>query len=750
MSSRNKIAAVLFTLLVAVFNLPSAFAGLSCENVDLTTQAEVNAFNCTDVTGDLYIYDADNEDPSDNIVDLSPVSSVLETVEGSLWFDSTFSLTTIDGFENLTSTGGGPYFYNNGSLASVSGFNNLVTSAENIEWYANPALTRITGFNQLQTALKIEIIENPLLTTIPMFESLITITDQVFIYDNASLPRITGFQSLDVVGDAFVVSTNPELADLCGFYNYATNHNPFDGSGSLIISDNGPGIPSPAVMQDIVDAGPCDCYTLTTSHTGSGSDPVASPANSGACPAGEYLAGELIDLTATPDNGWYVNEWTGTGDDASVSSTNQLIMSDSNSAVTVIYGEHPVCVGDVDLTTQAEVDAFDCSRVTGYLTIEDADNEDPSDDIVDLSPVSSILESTGEALYFGYMNSLTTIEGFENLTSVGFGGGLSFDSISSLVSISGFNNLQTVEDDINWLFNDSLTTVTGFRNLQTVNGGVFVIVNSVLTTIPMFDSLETLPTNIVIIDNASLPRITGFTNLDGVGFSFAVNNNAALADLCGFYNYATAHNPFDGAGSLDISDNHPSFPSPATMQDIVDAGPCDCYTLASSHTGSGSDPVASPANSLACPAGQYVAGELIDLTATPDSGWDVQGWSGTSDDGSTSNTNQLIMPASDTAVSVTYGPACYLLTSSISGSGADLFRYPSKSIGCDLNHYVEGEVIGFLSNPDIGWAVESWSGTDNDSSTANSNEVTMPASVWAVSVNYLPLSDVIFSSGFEP
>jgi Bacterial pre-peptidase C-terminal domain/Divergent InlB B-repeat domain len=80
-----------------------------------------------------------------------------------------------------------------------------------------------------------------------------------------------------------------------------------------------------------------------------------------------------------------------------------------------------------------------------------------------------------------------------------------------------------------------------------------------------------------------------------------------------------------------------------------------CYALTRIHTGSGADPVATPGASSGCPAGQYHIGEAISLTAAPAAGgWYVAGWSGTSNDGSTSTTNSLTMPAASLTVSVAY------------------------------------------------------------------------------------------------
>lgn len=92
-----------------------------------------------------------------------------------------------------------------------------------------------------------------------------------------------------------------------------------------------------------------------------------------------------------------------------------------------------------------------------------------------------------------------------------------------------------------------------------------------------------------------------------------------------------------------------------TVTAVLTELPITCYALTLSHTGQGSDPVATPTNSTGCPAGRYVEGETIALSgAMPDAGWRIGGWIGTSADGSTTDTNSLSMPASAHAVSVIY------------------------------------------------------------------------------------------------
>lgn len=86
----------------------------------------------------------------------------------------------------------------------------------------------------------------------------------------------------------------------------------------------------------------------------------------------------------------------------------------------------------------------------------------------------------------------------------------------------------------------------------------------------------------------------------------------------------------------------------------VGNGAGECYALTRSHTGMGNDPVASPQTSEGCAAGSYRAGEAIQLTAAPHSGWKVESWSGTANDATPASSSSLTMPAEPHWASVRY------------------------------------------------------------------------------------------------
>ena len=71
------------------------------------------------------------------------------------------------------------------------------------------------------------------------------------------------------------------------------------------------------------------------------------------------------------------------------------------------------------------------------------------------------------------------------------------------------------------------------------------------------------------------------------------------------------------------------------------------------------------------------SGEVVTLTASPNSGWVVGGWSGTSNDGSTSMVNTVTMPGVNHTVTVNYSSPPIFVDGFESGSTSNW----SNSVG---------------------------------------------------------------------
>jgi uncharacterized repeat protein (TIGR02543 family) len=90
-------------------------------------------------------------------------------------------------------------------------------------------------------------------------------------------------------------------------------------------------------------------------------------------------------------------------------------------------------------------------------------------------------------------------------------------------------------------------------------------------------------------------------------------------------------------------------------------------------------------------------------------------------------------------------PTCYALTLSHSGEGTDPTAVPTHSTGCDEGKYLVSEVIALTAHPTSGYQVASWANTDDDTSTALTNQVTMPAGIRTITVTYeaIPVITVV-------
>ncbi len=145
----------------------------------------------------------------------------------------------------------------------------------------------------------------------------------------------------------------------------------------------------------------------------------------------------------------------------------------------------------------------------------------------------------------------------------------------------------------------------------------------------------------------------------------------------------------------------------------------------------------------------YLYGDVVELTATADPGWTFAGWSG--DLSGTDNPANLVMDGNKTVTATFTAVApvtCYALTLTHTGQGSDPVANPANSAGCDAGQYVAGEAInlsGAVASSD--WEIDRWEGTDDDTSTAATNSLTMPANAHTARVIYMrtePAGDDLF------
>src|SRR5688572_21071902 len=196
-SLMKKTFTILLLFGMLVFSRAYAQVDVVCETAYLTSQAEVDAFDCTEITGELWIIGSD-------ITDLSPLSGLRKV--GSLIITESNSLTNLNGLSGLreiTHREGTPY------VLAIVGNANL----ENVDGLASLTSTLIAG---------ISISNNPKLESINAFYSVTTVSGLFSIANNASLTSIDGFKNITtMIGVGFnpylLIDNNPMLTNVDGF-----------------------------------------------------------------------------------------------------------------------------------------------------------------------------------------------------------------------------------------------------------------------------------------------------------------------------------------------------------------------------------------------------------------------------------------------------------------------------------------------------------------------------------------------------
>ena len=199
---------------------------------------------------------------------------------------------------------------------------------------------------------------------------------------------------------------------------------------------------------------------------------------------------------------------------------------------------------------------------------------------------------------------------------------------------------------------------------------------------------------------------------------------------------------WSGTNNDNSTSNSNSLTMPADNHAVSVAYTQICYPLVITVTPSGSGQVgASPQEN--CNNDQYTAGTIVQLTASPNNGFVFQQWGGNLS-GTTNPTTISIN--SSTAVTASFTPACYPLILTHTGQGSDPTATPTQSPGCSAGKYVAAANIVLTAVPAGGWQVANWEGTNNDSSMATNNSITMPGADHVARVNYIEKPTLYFNA----
>ena len=178
------------------------------EDILLKSQAEVDAFNCPNVIGNLTI-------TGDNITNLDALASLTYVTRTVIIVDNP-NLVDINGLSSLTATGAGLWITRNDHLPNLNGLEAITSVGGHLSIRLNPALEQIDALSMLASAGGVRIENNDILGDLDGLSSLTNTNNICFIYDNDALQNVDGLASLTSVGEWLTIRENLVLQNIDG------------------------------------------------------------------------------------------------------------------------------------------------------------------------------------------------------------------------------------------------------------------------------------------------------------------------------------------------------------------------------------------------------------------------------------------------------------------------------------------------------------------------------------------------------
>jgi hypothetical protein len=257
--------------------------------------------------------------------------------------------------------------------------------------------------------------------------------------------------------------------------------------------------------------------------------------------------------------------------------------------------------GDLSLNTQAQVDAFNYTEVTGYVSINGLGISN-LDGLLGLDSIGNYLTISGTSianidglsllrhvgnLFISSNQSLTNINALSGFSSMS--GDLTVRNCSLLTNLSGLANITTIGGNFG-LDNLPVTNLNALSSLTSVGGRMEIAVNPNLTNLDGLSNLtEVLGGFVNISSNPSLQNINGLSGLVRVGGQLIINANDLITNLNGLSSVSTSAGLSVGfndalnnyCGLYNLATRGTIFPytvrnnlTNPTQADILSAGAC--------------------------------------------------------------------------------------------------------------------------------------------------------------------------------
>ena len=197
--------------------------------------------------------------------------------------------------------------------------------------------------------------------------------------------------------------------------------------------------------------------------------------------------------------------------------------------------ENPVVVyeGDVELTSQAEVDEFGMNGytiVTGsFAVVANLINQVNPEYISNLDGIKQLTEVGTDLSILS-----TTVENLDALSNLKkVGGSINIQGNPLLAEIDFLNEITEINSDVVISSNPSVIEISGFKNVVSINGDLELISMDGLETISGFGQLNSISGLLRFQSLISVMDFSGFTSLSSIGGDLDILTSS-ISDMNGF------------------------------------------------------------------------------------------------------------------------------------------------------------------------------------------------------------------------
>ncbi len=490
-------------------------------HLSLTTQVDVDNFNFSAVTGNLYIGGSD-------IVDLTPLSS-LTTIGGSLSISNNTALTNLNGLQNLASIGGNFLVQYNKGLVSLVGLENLTALNGRLYIQYNEGLTSVNGLDGLSSINgSLYLTANREMTKLMGFQGLISINGSLIISHNDQLDDVDGLQSLELVAGSTSLHNNDALVHISGLnklksigrsLSISSNQvlNNLDGFQSLnaaesLIIDGNSMLSNVDGLQNLTQL---DADLLVENN------PLLTNLNGFqylTSIGGTYKISSNFSLTNL--NGF--QNLIFIGKDLEVSFNDNLISLEGLQNITAV---------PMNLIIKQNPKLADITSLHNITSIGSSLIIEQNEALLSLMGLQNLTSVNENVSISGNVNQL---QGLKNLTTIG--GSLLIRSNQNLTSLNGLENLSFIATNITIRNNPNLINLSGLHSIQSISGSISIEYNEQLINLEGLDELTSVGLNVHIENNDALISLSGLQNLTSVGGNFQLDKNASLQSMDGLQN----------------------------------------------------------------------------------------------------------------------------------------------------------------------------------------------------------------------